>query len=238
MRNVSWVLTRLFGSPFQVGAWSPSDGLNITEISKGRGPNVTDSLSNRSLIVTTVLVGHPSLCFSFTYKPQGHLVSLKTHGTPVQQAEQGLREPLHAGWAWQDTVMPMCLYRGDLQHPSMPLLPRRLPAEVGCMGRLAQASWNHACSPRPRQLLLIPAELLCSGCPDRSPVPPPCFACAEPQESPESPSYHQCLGRQQWTLSDGWHCPPQTAVSFLLKKIPQTPRDLGLAVAIVFPSPS
>ncbi|KAF2979507.1 hypothetical protein EK904_014209 [Melospiza melodia maxima] len=39
----------------QVGAWSPSDGLNITEISKGRGPNVTDSLSNRSLIVTTVL---------------------------------------------------------------------------------------------------------------------------------------------------------------------------------------
>lgn len=45
-------------APFQVGEWSPSDGLNITEISKGRGPNVTDSLSNRSLIVTTVLVGH------------------------------------------------------------------------------------------------------------------------------------------------------------------------------------
>lgn len=42
---------------FQVGAWSPSEGLNITEIAKGRGPNVTDSLSNRSLIVTTVLVG-------------------------------------------------------------------------------------------------------------------------------------------------------------------------------------
>ncbi|XP_029818927.1 glutamate receptor ionotropic, kainate 3 [Manacus vitellinus] len=39
----------------KVGAWSPSDGLNITEISRGRGPNVTDSLSNRSLIVTTVL---------------------------------------------------------------------------------------------------------------------------------------------------------------------------------------
>lgn len=47
-----------FDASFQVGAWSPSDGLNITEISKGRGPNVTDSLSNRSLIVTTVLVGH------------------------------------------------------------------------------------------------------------------------------------------------------------------------------------
>ncbi|NXN99051.1 GRIK3 protein, partial [Rhinopomastus cyanomelas] len=39
----------------KVGAWSPSDGLNITEVAKGRGPNVTDSLSNRSLIVTTVL---------------------------------------------------------------------------------------------------------------------------------------------------------------------------------------
>lgn len=40
----------------QVGVWSPAEGLNITEVSKGRGPNVTDSLTNRSLIVTTVLV--------------------------------------------------------------------------------------------------------------------------------------------------------------------------------------
>uniref|UniRef100_A0A8B9VYX6 Glutamate receptor n=1 Tax=Anas zonorhyncha TaxID=75864 RepID=A0A8B9VYX6_9AVES len=40
---------------FQVGTWNPANGLNITEIAKGRGPNVTDSLSNRSLIVTTVL---------------------------------------------------------------------------------------------------------------------------------------------------------------------------------------
>lgn len=40
----------------QVGVWSPADGLNITEVAKGRGPNVTDSLTNRSLIVTTVLV--------------------------------------------------------------------------------------------------------------------------------------------------------------------------------------
>uniref|UniRef100_A0A8C3TF86 Glutamate receptor n=1 Tax=Chelydra serpentina TaxID=8475 RepID=A0A8C3TF86_CHESE len=39
----------------KVGVWNPSDGLNITEVSKGRGPNVTDSLTNRSLIVTTVL---------------------------------------------------------------------------------------------------------------------------------------------------------------------------------------
>lgn len=40
----------------QVGVWSPAEGLNITEVAKGRGPNVTDSLTNRSLIVTTVLV--------------------------------------------------------------------------------------------------------------------------------------------------------------------------------------
>nr|XP_038965556.1 glutamate receptor ionotropic, kainate 3 isoform X1 [Rattus norvegicus] len=39
----------------KVGVWSPADGLNITEVAKGRGPNVTDSLTNRSLIVTTLL---------------------------------------------------------------------------------------------------------------------------------------------------------------------------------------
>ncbi|XP_033623872.1 glutamate receptor ionotropic, kainate 3 [Fukomys damarensis] len=44
----------------KVGVWSPADGLNITEVAKGRGPNVTDSLTNRSLIVTTVL--DPSSC--------------------------------------------------------------------------------------------------------------------------------------------------------------------------------
>jgi len=49
-------LTSCLLASFQVGTWNPSNGLNITEISKGRGPNVTDSLSNRSLIVTTVLV--------------------------------------------------------------------------------------------------------------------------------------------------------------------------------------
>ncbi|KAF7236267.1 Glutamate receptor ionotropic, kainate 3 [Varanus komodoensis] len=41
----------------KVGVWSPSEGLNITEISRRQGPNVTDSLTNRSLVVTTVLVG-------------------------------------------------------------------------------------------------------------------------------------------------------------------------------------
>uniref|UniRef100_A0A8C5WUI1 Glutamate receptor n=1 Tax=Laticauda laticaudata TaxID=8630 RepID=A0A8C5WUI1_LATLA len=39
----------------KVGVWSPLDGLNITEIARRQGPNVTDSLTNRSLVVTTVL---------------------------------------------------------------------------------------------------------------------------------------------------------------------------------------
>ncbi|XP_063310987.1 glutamate receptor ionotropic, kainate 3 [Pelobates fuscus] len=39
----------------KVGTWNPSDGLNITEVPKGRGPNVSESLTNRTLIVTTVL---------------------------------------------------------------------------------------------------------------------------------------------------------------------------------------
>ncbi|KAG9492879.1 hypothetical protein GDO78_001045, partial [Eleutherodactylus coqui] len=39
----------------KVGTWNPNDGLNITEITKGRGPNISESLTNRTLIVTTVL---------------------------------------------------------------------------------------------------------------------------------------------------------------------------------------
>ncbi|KAG9333732.1 hypothetical protein JZ751_010601 [Albula glossodonta] len=41
-----------------VGKWSASGGLNITEIPKRKGMNITDSLSNRSLIITTILVSH------------------------------------------------------------------------------------------------------------------------------------------------------------------------------------
>ncbi|OXB61304.1 hypothetical protein ASZ78_014341, partial [Callipepla squamata] len=40
----------------QVGTWDPLSGLNMTENQKGRPANITDSLSNRSLIVTTILV--------------------------------------------------------------------------------------------------------------------------------------------------------------------------------------
>lgn len=45
----------------QIGTWDPASGLNMTESQKGKPANITDSLSNRSLIVTTILV---SICFS------------------------------------------------------------------------------------------------------------------------------------------------------------------------------
>ncbi|XP_053488040.1 glutamate receptor ionotropic, kainate 3 [Ictalurus furcatus] len=39
----------------KVGKWSASGGLNITELPKRNGMNITDSLSNRSLVITTIL---------------------------------------------------------------------------------------------------------------------------------------------------------------------------------------
>uniref|UniRef100_A0A8D3CV20 Glutamate receptor n=1 Tax=Scophthalmus maximus TaxID=52904 RepID=A0A8D3CV20_SCOMX len=39
----------------KVGKWSASGGLNITELPKRKGMNITDSLANRSLIITTIL---------------------------------------------------------------------------------------------------------------------------------------------------------------------------------------
>ncbi|KAK2106469.1 hypothetical protein P7K49_015983 [Saguinus oedipus] len=53
---VVMMMNQIVTKRMMVGVWSPADGLNITEVAKGRGPNVTDSLTNRSLIVTTVLV--------------------------------------------------------------------------------------------------------------------------------------------------------------------------------------
>uniref|UniRef100_A0A8C5E5U4 Glutamate receptor n=1 Tax=Gouania willdenowi TaxID=441366 RepID=A0A8C5E5U4_GOUWI len=40
---------------FSVGKWSASGGLNITEVPKRKGMNITDSLANRSLVITTIL---------------------------------------------------------------------------------------------------------------------------------------------------------------------------------------
>jgi hypothetical protein len=45
----------------QVGKWSASGGLNITEVPKRKGMNITDSLANRSLVITTILVGQLTL---------------------------------------------------------------------------------------------------------------------------------------------------------------------------------
>ncbi|XP_035984467.1 glutamate receptor ionotropic, kainate 2 [Fundulus heteroclitus] len=39
----------------KIGTWDPASGLNITDNQKGKTTNVSDSLSNRSLIVSTIL---------------------------------------------------------------------------------------------------------------------------------------------------------------------------------------
>ncbi|XP_051470071.1 glutamate receptor ionotropic, kainate 2 isoform X2 [Apus apus] len=52
----------------KVGTWDPLSGLNMTENHKGKPANITDSLSNRSLIVTTILE-EPYVMFKKSDKP-------------------------------------------------------------------------------------------------------------------------------------------------------------------------
>uniref|UniRef100_A0A8D2PNY2 Glutamate receptor n=1 Tax=Zosterops lateralis melanops TaxID=1220523 RepID=A0A8D2PNY2_ZOSLA len=52
----------------KVGTWDPLSGLNMTESQKGKPANITDSLSNRSLIVTTILE-EPYVMFKKSDKP-------------------------------------------------------------------------------------------------------------------------------------------------------------------------
>ncbi|XP_014878020.1 glutamate receptor ionotropic, kainate 2-like [Poecilia latipinna] len=40
----------------KIGTWDPASGLNMTDNQKGKTTNVSDSLSNRSLIVSSILV--------------------------------------------------------------------------------------------------------------------------------------------------------------------------------------
>ncbi|XP_072316363.1 glutamate receptor ionotropic, kainate 1 isoform X3 [Eucyclogobius newberryi] len=40
----------------KIGVWNPNTGLNLTETNKDTSTNVTDSMANRTLIVTTILV--------------------------------------------------------------------------------------------------------------------------------------------------------------------------------------
>lgn len=43
-------------SSVQIGVWNSYSGLNMTDSNKDRSTNITDSLANRTLIVTTILV--------------------------------------------------------------------------------------------------------------------------------------------------------------------------------------
>ncbi|MEE6475930.1 hypothetical protein FKM82_010902, partial [Ascaphus truei] len=52
----------------KIGTWDPTSGLNMTDNQKGKPANVTDSLSNRSLIVTTILE-EPYVMFKKSDKP-------------------------------------------------------------------------------------------------------------------------------------------------------------------------
>ncbi|KAM6968004.1 glutamate receptor ionotropic, kainate 3 isoform 3-T3 [Aplochiton taeniatus] len=52
----------------KVGKWSASGGLNITEVPKRKGMNITASLTNRSLVVTTILRADLAVApFTITY---------------------------------------------------------------------------------------------------------------------------------------------------------------------------
>uniref|UniRef100_A0AAQ6IC90 Glutamate receptor n=1 Tax=Anabas testudineus TaxID=64144 RepID=A0AAQ6IC90_ANATE len=52
----------------KIGTWDPPSGLNMTENQKGKTTNVSDSLSNRSLIVSTILE-EPYVMFKKSDKP-------------------------------------------------------------------------------------------------------------------------------------------------------------------------
>ncbi|XP_073703977.1 glutamate receptor ionotropic, kainate 2 [Garra rufa] len=52
----------------KIGTWDPVSGLNMTENQKGKAANVTDSLSNRSLVVSTILE-EPYVMFKKSDKP-------------------------------------------------------------------------------------------------------------------------------------------------------------------------
>uniref|UniRef100_A0AAZ3RDL2 Glutamate receptor n=1 Tax=Oncorhynchus tshawytscha TaxID=74940 RepID=A0AAZ3RDL2_ONCTS len=52
----------------KIGTWDPPSGLNMTDHQKGKTSNVTDSLANRSLVVSTILV-EPYVMFKKSDKP-------------------------------------------------------------------------------------------------------------------------------------------------------------------------
>uniref|UniRef100_A0A8C5E5F1 Glutamate receptor n=1 Tax=Gouania willdenowi TaxID=441366 RepID=A0A8C5E5F1_GOUWI len=52
----------------QIGVWNSQTGLNVTEINKDSSTNVTDSMANRTLIVTTILE-NPYVMYKKSDKP-------------------------------------------------------------------------------------------------------------------------------------------------------------------------
>lgn len=52
--------------PAQIGTWDPPRGLNMTENHKSKMTNITDSLSNKSLRVSTILVNTHAHTLVFT----------------------------------------------------------------------------------------------------------------------------------------------------------------------------
>lgn len=55
----------------QIGTWDPPSGLNMTETHKSKTSNITDSLANKSLRVSTILVD--------TERMKTHTQSTETH---------------------------------------------------------------------------------------------------------------------------------------------------------------
>uniref|UniRef100_A0A4W4DN91 Glutamate receptor n=1 Tax=Electrophorus electricus TaxID=8005 RepID=A0A4W4DN91_ELEEL len=65
MEKRSWInLTWLN----QIGVWNSNSGLNMTETGKEKTANITDSMANRTLIVTTILE-HPYVMYKKSDKP-------------------------------------------------------------------------------------------------------------------------------------------------------------------------
>uniref|UniRef100_A0A4W4DNH8 Glutamate receptor n=1 Tax=Electrophorus electricus TaxID=8005 RepID=A0A4W4DNH8_ELEEL len=52
----------------QIGVWNSNSGLNMTETGKEKTANITDSMANRTLIVTTILE-HPYVMYKKSDKP-------------------------------------------------------------------------------------------------------------------------------------------------------------------------
>lgn len=49
-------VNRFLSLSFQIAVWNSYKGMNLTETNRDKNNNVTDSLANRTLIVTTILV--------------------------------------------------------------------------------------------------------------------------------------------------------------------------------------